>query len=649
MADSTQPDREHGRRRDSRSRSPRRHHSHSHRRRSSHSNHHRSKRPTEAVPELPYNCRPITKNDYETFKPMFASYLDIQKGIFLDELGETEVKGRWKSFLGKWNRGELSEGWYDPSTLRKAQESAREYEEEIARESNPVQSNEPPSTSSQREPEQKNHGAEDDGDDSDDSMGPTLPGEIDKSRRNRSGPNIPNMEDLELRREMALEDGLACRDDIRFERKIDRKQQKEALDELVPRAEAGTRERQLEKKKEVNEKMRSFREKSPGAAEVPDTELMGGDEGIEGFKKKKEEFQRKKNERELRKEEIMRAKQAERDERLQETPSPRQVLDPAPPPPSPPPSAKQHPLRGRKFALIGSSIAALIFAGYSSYLFVLLNKEPIESSSSEVQADVSSRYDTIASKFDSEVDWTEWSMGITKMRKKLAQEAHGDVLEVSIGTGRNLEYYDWDFKGFNGVGKLQKVGGIKKGKVKSFTAVDKSGEMLEVAHEKFSTMFPGVLGVRWIIQDASEKIPGPPRNANETSGNNDAKYDTVIQTMGLCSAADPVRLLKNLGECVKEDEGRILLLEHGRAKWDWLNRALDNSAEGHAKLFGCWWNRDLGKIVEESGLEVVNIKRRHGGTTWRIELKKPKAIPKDSGVEVATEEKTQEATRKRWW
>lgn len=340
-------------------------------------------------------------------------------------------------------------------------------------------------------------------------------------------------------------------------------------------------------------------------------------------------------------------KKPSRPQQQYKTPNARQPLKPAPPPP--PPLPKQNPLRGRKFALIGSSFAALIFAGYSSYLFVLLNKEPAESSASKVQTDVSSRYDTIASTFDSEVDWTEWSMGITKMRKELAQEAYGDVLEVSIGTGRNLEYYDWDFKGFNGVGKLQKVGGIKKGKVKSFTAVDKSGEMLEVAHEKFSSMFPGVLGVRWIIQDAAEKIPGPPRNANETSGSKDTKYDTVIQTMGLCSVADPVGLLKNLGECVKEDEGRILLLEHGRAKWDWLNRALDNSAEGHAKLFGCWWNRDMGKIVEESGLEVVNIKRRHGGTTWRIELKKPKAKAEESGVKVTIEEKIQAASKKSWW
>jgi len=33
---------------------------------------------------------------------MFALYLDIQKQLVLDELDEHEVKGRWKSFVGKW-------------------------------------------------------------------------------------------------------------------------------------------------------------------------------------------------------------------------------------------------------------------------------------------------------------------------------------------------------------------------------------------------------------------------------------------------------------------------------------------------------------------------------------------------------------------
>jgi hypothetical protein len=66
--------------------------------------HHGKQRPTTdaAANGLPYNSRPLTKRDCEVFKPMFALYLDIQKGKILDELDEVEVKGRWKSFIGKW-------------------------------------------------------------------------------------------------------------------------------------------------------------------------------------------------------------------------------------------------------------------------------------------------------------------------------------------------------------------------------------------------------------------------------------------------------------------------------------------------------------------------------------------------------------------
>jgi len=149
---------------------------------------------------------------------------------------------------------------------------------------------------------------QDEASDSDDSVGPALPGQEGRSKRSKFGPSIPNMQDLELRREVDAESRLAHRDDIRFERKQDRKAQKDALDELVPSAAAGTRERQLEKKKELNEKMKSFREKSPGAAEVPDSELMGGGDGVGEFRKIKENFERKKNERELRKEEMLRAR-----------------------------------------------------------------------------------------------------------------------------------------------------------------------------------------------------------------------------------------------------------------------------------------------------------------------------------------------------
>ncbi|PMD48397.1 S-adenosyl-L-methionine-dependent methyltransferase [Hyaloscypha variabilis F] len=304
------------------------------------------------------------------------------------------------------------------------------------------------------------------------------------------------------------------------------------------------------------------------------------------------------------------------------------------------PIPKSNPLRYRTIPIIVCSVSLFAFAAYGSYFLTAATRladHPVPIIAS-AQEDVSSRYDKIAPSFDNSVDLTERLMGITSLRKKLASLAHGDVLEVSIGTGRNLSYYDWNFKGHGGVGRPDGKGNVKKGKVRSFTAVDKSPEMLEIAHEKFSKMFPGILGVRWVIADAAEKgaIPGPPRNANERSGSLEGKYDTVVQTMGLCSVGDPVALLKNLGDFIKEEEGRILLLEHGRGRWAWLNSVLDNSAESHAKEFGCWWNRDLGSIVEESGLVVVKIQQpkwwRHGGTTWWIELKKPK-------TEVAKSEK----------
>lgn len=49
--------------------------------------------------------------------------------------------------------------------------------------------------------------------------------------------------------------------------------------------------------------------------EVGEAELMG-DDGVEGFKKRRAEAERQKSEREIRREEITRAKAAEREERL---------------------------------------------------------------------------------------------------------------------------------------------------------------------------------------------------------------------------------------------------------------------------------------------------------------------------------------------
>ncbi|KAF9740117.1 hypothetical protein PMIN06_003741 [Paraphaeosphaeria minitans] len=264
---------------------------------------HRSRSPPPPSVTLPYHAKELSKRHFEKYKPLFQSYLDIQKQIILDELDEREAKGRWKSFIGRWNRGELSRSWYDPSMLKHAQETAHFLQTtEDKRRASPVYSPTAPEPQSE-----------------DDDFGPAPPpGGV--SRRTGHGPTVPKFDDLALRNELRDEDHARDQanyvDGIRYERKLDRNVQKERLDELVPRAEPGSRERQLEKKRETTSTLKEFRDaKESGDVEVAEADLMG-DDGVEVFKKKKRDAERQKSEREIRKEEIMRARDAEREERL---------------------------------------------------------------------------------------------------------------------------------------------------------------------------------------------------------------------------------------------------------------------------------------------------------------------------------------------
>ncbi len=184
------------------------------------------------------------------------------------------------------NRGELAEGWYDPATKAKAEDRARDRTQPdlIDRHSDV------------------------------DEFGPALPDHTDS--RARVGPAMPSGQDLQLRDELRDEDHMHAREDLAYARKQDRKLQKDRLDDIVPRAEPGSRERQLEKKREVSASNKAFADrKSPGVEEFGDRDLMGEDP-LENFKRRKIEQQRKKTERELKKEEMWRARAAEREEKL---------------------------------------------------------------------------------------------------------------------------------------------------------------------------------------------------------------------------------------------------------------------------------------------------------------------------------------------
>lgn len=274
-----------------RSRSPRRHADHHH-------------RPSESKPvRLPFNQRELHRRHLERYTNLFADYLDLQKGHDIDDLSEDEVKGRWKSFMNKWNRGELAEGWYDPKTKERADERAVEMGVQ------PKTRHEVQRVTPGSHPVAKIEAAEDD---DDDDFGPALP-------MHRSGPSVPSFQDLQHRQELTEEERSARMADIRNDRKLDRKTQKERLEELAPRADPGSRERQMEKKRETTASNRSFADaKDSGAAEVPESELMGGGDGVSEFKAQLKTRERAKNEREIRKEEQLRAREAEREERVAE-------------------------------------------------------------------------------------------------------------------------------------------------------------------------------------------------------------------------------------------------------------------------------------------------------------------------------------------
>lgn len=237
----------------------------------------------------------------------------------------------------------------------------------------------------------------------------------------------------------------------------------------------------------------------------------------------------------------------------------------------------------------------------------------------------------------------------------MAKQCRGDVLEVSAGTGRNLGYYKFTQDG-----------------VRSLTLVDLSKQMVDQAKQKWEILGGGkkiALGVpvRFMQGDAASRMPDPPVLEKAAPGEKHVKivengareggkkgYDTIVQTMGLCSTPAPVDLLKNLIRHLNTEnkDARILLLEHGRSYYQWLNRILDSQAPQHADQHGCWWNRDIGNIIEESGLAIVREVRKDLGTTWIFELKPKKQDMKhkvEAKVEGIKETAAKTATKAGWF
>jgi ubiquinone/menaquinone biosynthesis C-methylase UbiE len=156
------------------------------------------------------------------------------------------------------------------------------------------------------------------------------------------------------------------------------------------------------------------------------------------------------------------------------------------------------------------------------------------------------------------------------------------VLEIGIGTGINLPYYD---------------------PACVLTGVDLSRAMLEHALARAHR-----LGRQLAVQVMDA----------EHLGFEDATFDSVVSTLTLCTTPDPVRALREMGRVCRPG-GRVLLLEHGRSSRRPVNWFLDRLAPGHFRRHACHLTRDVAAIPAQAGLHVSRLERHVFGIVVLVE------------------------------
>lgn len=172
-------------------------------------------------------------------------------------------------------------------------------------------------------------------------------------------------------------------------------------------------------------------------------------------------------------------------------------------------------------------------------------------------------------------------LGIRRLRKRLLLRASGKVLEIAVGTGKNLPYY---LKGCQ------------------ITGVDISQTMLEIARRRADRIG---LKIAFRVMDG-EALAFP-----------DQHFDTVVSSPPY--APFPIQRLRSGKWPGYAGEGRILLLEHGRSDREWLGRWQDRKADRHAERLGCHWNRKPLDLVRQAGLKLLSARCTFFGVFHEIE------------------------------
>jgi ubiquinone/menaquinone biosynthesis C-methylase UbiE len=163
-------------------------------------------------------------------------------------------------------------------------------------------------------------------------------------------------------------------------------------------------------------------------------------------------------------------------------------------------------------------------------------------------------------------------MGGARRRRRVLADASGRVLEIGIGTGRNLPHY----------GDGARVVGV-----------DLSAGMLARAARRAPTA-PVTVS---LVHGDARRLPFP-----------SASFDTVTATCVFCSVGDPVAGLREAARVVRRD-GQVLLLEHVRPRNRFAGWLFDRLSPLTRRLFGPEINRRTEDNVTAAGLRIVSVRR----------------------------------------